>query len=64
MPRMRKKTLELDQDCIDRLRILLGARTEKAAVNKAMEIVLIDEEIIEAHRKCADTGDFLDEVFE
>jgi Arc/MetJ family transcription regulator len=64
MPRMKKKTIELDQDYIDRLRKLLGARTEKAAVNKAMEMVLIDDEIIEAHKKAANKGDLLEELFE
>jgi hypothetical protein len=36
MPRMVRKTIELDQDYIDRARLIFEVRTEKEAVNKAM----------------------------
>ncbi len=49
MPRMVKKTIELDQDYIDTARLIFGVRTEKAAVNKALEMVVIDNQIIETH---------------
>ena len=40
MPKIVKKTMEMDQDYIDRLRVIFGVRTEKEAVNKAMEMAL------------------------
>lgn len=49
MSRMVKKTIELDQDYIDRARIIFEVRTEKEAVNKALEMAVIDNNIIKAH---------------
>ena len=48
MPRMVKKTIELDQDYIDRARMIFEVRTEKEAVNKALEMAVIDDDIIKA----------------
>ena len=42
MGKMVKKTVELNQDYIDRAREIFGERTEKAAVNKTLELVMID----------------------
>lgn len=64
MPGIVKKTMEMNQDYIDRLREIFGVRTEKEAVNKAMEMALIDDEIIEAHRRMRESGDILEKVFE
>jgi hypothetical protein len=63
VPKIVKKTMEMDQDYIDRLRVIFGVRTEKEAVQKAMEMVLIDDEIIGAHKRIKGAGDILEEVF-
>ncbi len=59
-----KKTIELNQDYIDRARVIFGVKTEKAAVNKALEMVVIDDEIIKAHELIGGKGDVVGEVFE
>jgi Arc/MetJ family transcription regulator len=46
MGRIVKKTIELNQDYINRARVIFGVRTDKAAVNKALELAVIDDEII------------------
>ena len=63
MPRMVKKTIELDQDHIDMARRIFGVRTEKQAVNKALEMVIIDNEIIEAHESIGGKGDLIEDIF-
>ena len=64
MGKIVKKTIELNQDYIDRAREIFGVRTEKAAVNKALELVMIDDEIIKAHELVGGKGDVVEEVFE
>jgi hypothetical protein len=64
MGRMVKKTIELDQDYIDKVRMILRARTDKEAVNKALELANMDEEIIRAHERAGGKGQLIDEVFE
>ena len=59
-----KKSIELNQDYIDRARVIFGVKTEKAAVNKALEMVMIDDEIIKAHELIGGKGEVLNEVFE
>jgi len=63
MPRMVKKTIELDQDYVDRARRIFAVKTEKEAVNKALEMVIIDDQIIEAHASVAGKGDVIEDVF-
>ena len=63
MPRMVKKTIELDQDYIDRARMIFEVRTEKEAVNKALEMAVIDDDIIKAHELVGGKGDVINEVF-
>jgi Arc/MetJ family transcription regulator len=63
MVRMVKKTIELDQDYIDRARLIFEVRTEKEAVNKALEMAVIDDDIIRAHRLVGGKGEVIDEVF-
>ena len=63
MPRMVKKTIELNQDYIDRARLIFEVRTEKDAVNKALEMAVIDNDIIKAHELVGGKGDVIDEVF-
>ena len=57
MSRMVKKTIELDQDYIDRARLIFEVRTEKEAVNKALEMAVIDNDIIKAHDLVGGKGD-------
>ena len=64
MDRLVKKTIELNQDYIDRARVIFGVRTDKAAVNKALELAVIDDEIIKAHELTGGKGDMVEEVFE
>ena len=64
MGRIVKKTIELNQDYIDRARVIFGVRTDKAAVNKALELAVIDDEIIKAHELIGGKGDVVAEVFE
>jgi len=63
MPRMIKKTIELDQDYIDKARLIFAVRTEKEAVNKALEMAVIDDNIINAHDLVGGKGDLIEEVF-
>ena len=63
MPRMVKKTIELDQDYIDIARRIFAVRTEKEAVNKALEMVVIDNQIIEAHKSVGGKGDLIEDIF-
>lgn len=63
MSRMVKKTMELNQDYIDLARIIFHTKTEKEAVNKALEMAVIDNEIIEAHEQVGGRGDVIDEVY-
>ena len=64
MGKIVKKTIELNQEYIDRAREIFGVRTEKAAVNKALELVMIDDEIIKTHELIGGKGDVVKEVFE
>ncbi|MCP4683773.1 MAG: hypothetical protein GY864_15695 [Desulfobacterales bacterium] len=63
MPRLVKKTMKLDQDYIDIARLIFRVKTEKEAVNKALEMAVIDNNIIEAHEKVGGQGGLIDEVF-
>jgi len=63
MPRMVKKTIELNQDYIDTARRVFAVRTEKEAVNKALEMVIIDNQIIEAHESVGGKGELIEDIF-
>ncbi len=63
MARMVKKTIELNQDYIDMARIIFKVRTEKEAVNEALKMAVIDNEIIEAHELIGGKGDLIEEAF-
>jgi len=63
MPRMVKKTIELNQDYIDMARRIFAVRTEKEAVNKALEMVIIDNQIIEAHESVGGKGELIEDIF-
>ena len=64
MAGMVKKTMEMNQEYIDRLREVFGVRTEKEAVNKALEMALVDDEIVKAHRRMRESGVIFEKVFE
>jgi Arc/MetJ family transcription regulator len=64
MDRLVKKTIELNQDYIDRARVIFGVKTDKEAVNKALELAVIDDEIIKAHELIGGKGEVVEEVFE
>ena len=64
MPRMVKKTIVLNQDYIDMARLIFSAKTEKEAVNKALEMAVIDNQIIEAHESVGGKGDLIEDFFE
>ncbi|MBA7611482.1 hypothetical protein ES703_18706 [subsurface metagenome] len=51
------------KDYIDRARMIFEVRTEKEAVNKALEMVIIDDDIIKAHELVGGKGDVINEVF-
>jgi len=61
---MVKKTIELNQDFIDRARIIFRVKTDKQAVNKALEMAVIDDDIVDAHRQVGGKGMLIEEVFE
>ena len=63
MTKIVKKTMQMNQDYIDRLRCVFGVRTDTEAVNKAMEMALIDDEIISAHKRLRGKGEIVEEVF-
>lgn len=63
MNKMVKKTIELNQDYIDIARRIFGVKTDKQAVNKALEMVIIDNQIIEAHESIAGKGDLIKDIF-
>ncbi len=62
MGTMVKKTIYLDQDYIDRAIKIFGVKTEKEAVNKALELAIIDNEIIQVHKDVGGKGE-IEEVF-
>ena len=63
MAKIIKKTMQMNQDYIDRLRRIFGVRTDTEAVNKALEMALIDEEIICGHKRMRGRGEVIEEVF-
>ncbi|GBD95139.1 MAG TPA: hypothetical protein ENG83_03050 [Nitrospirae bacterium] len=62
MGTMVKKTILLDQDYIDRAVKIFGVKTEKEAVNKALELAIIDNDIIQVHKEIGGRGE-IEEVF-
>ena len=52
-----RKTIVLNQDLIDKARKIFGSRTEKDAVNKALELAVAEDEIIEAHKIVGGKGE-------
>jgi Arc/MetJ family transcription regulator len=48
-----KKTIELDEKAIRKLRLIFKADTDKEAVNRALQLVSEEDEIIRAHESLA-----------
>jgi len=63
MAKMVKKTIELNQEHIDMARLIFKVRTEKEAVNKALEMAIIDYEIIKVHDSVGGKGVLIEEAF-
>jgi|WetSurMetagenome_2_1015567.scaffolds.fasta_scaffold27027_2 hypothetical protein len=51
-----KKTMFLNTSFIRKARKILSAKTEKDAVNRALEIVVEENAIIRAHKEIAGVG--------
>ncbi len=51
-----KKTLFLNESFVRKARKILKTKTEKETVNRALEIVIEENEIIQAHKAVANAG--------
>lgn len=51
-----KKTMFLNKSFIKKARRILNAKTDKDAVNRALEIIIEENEIIQAHQEIAGAG--------
>jgi hypothetical protein len=51
-----KKTMFLNKSYIRKARRILNAKTEKDTVNRALEIIIEENEIIQAHQEIAGAG--------
>ena len=57
---VRHKHLKIDQTKIDRARRVLGAKTEQETVERALDLAIAEEPILQAHRKVRGTGTIAD----
>jgi hypothetical protein len=48
-----KKTIELDKNAIRKLRIIFDVQTDKEAVNRAIQLVASEDDIIQTHEALA-----------
>ncbi len=62
-PRIRRKNLNIDQAKLDRVRELLDAPSETDAIDQALSMLLLREELIEGIERIAGTGG-VENVFE
>lgn len=63
-PRIRRKNLNVDQEKLDRVVALLGARTETDAIDQALDLLLFREELVAGIGRIAGSGgveNFFDE---
>ena len=51
-----KKTMYINSNYIKKALKILDAKTEKEAVNKALEIIVEEDEIIKAHKEIGGTN--------
>jgi len=55
-PDIRRKNLNIDQAKLDQVRSLLDTRTETEAIDQALGIVLLRQELVEGVRRIAGSG--------
>ncbi len=55
-PEIRRKNVNIDQAKLDRVRQLLGAQSETEAIDQALSMLLLREELIEGIERIAGTG--------
>jgi len=53
---IRRKRLELDQSKIDRAKRLLGTNTERETIERALDLVLAEAPILQAHKRVKNVG--------
>ena len=58
--KVKKKTIELDQDAVDKVRMIFGVKTDKEALNLALKTIAAEDEIIRAQRALAGKLDLED----
>jgi hypothetical protein len=52
----RHKHIRLNQEKLDRVKSALGSATETEAIERAMDFVLAEQEILKAHRRVRSRG--------
>lgn len=62
MSQLTKKTVFLNQENIDKAVKLFNVKTEEDAINRALELVIEEADIIDSHRVLAGTAE-IDDVF-
>lgn len=60
---IRRKNVNIDQAKLDRVRELLGVRTETEAIDRALSLLLLREELVEGIDRIGGSGG-VDNVFE
>lgn len=53
---VRRKNLNIDQQKLDRVKDVLGTETETEAVDQALSVVLLREELVKGVERIAGTG--------
>jgi hypothetical protein len=53
---VRRKNVNIDQSKLDRVREILGAESETEAIDQALSLLLLREELVEGVEKIAGTG--------
>jgi hypothetical protein len=57
---IRHKHLKIDQRKLDRAKRILRLTTEQETIDRALDAILAEEEILRAHRKVRAVGGFAD----
>ncbi|HSU15383.1 hypothetical protein [Longimicrobium sp.] len=55
-PPVRRKNLNIDQEKLDRVVKILGSKSETEAIDKALDIVLYRDELVEGIERIIGTG--------
>ncbi|HEX2077715.1 MAG TPA: type II toxin-antitoxin system VapB family antitoxin [Longimicrobium sp.] len=63
-PTIRRKNLNIDQQKLDRVVTLLGARTETEAIDQALDLLLFQGEAIAGLRKLSGRGHEIENLFD